>query len=78
MQPGMAGRFRAEGKQRVVTVFGLAAAKAATGRRAHRVAVEPFGGTAGEGAGLGLIPWQAAVKLGNARPFIEEGPPVLA
>ncbi len=61
-----------------MAVFGFAATMAATGRRAHRVAVEPFGDATGKGAGLGLIAWQASVELGNARPFIEEGPPVFA
>ena len=78
MQPGMAGRFGAERQQRVMGVFGLAAAEAAPGRRAHRIAVQPFGDAAGEGASLGLVARQPAVELGNARPFVEEGPPVLA
>ncbi len=54
------------------------AAEAAAGRRAHRIAVQPFGDAAGEGAGLGLRARQPAIELGDARPLVEEGPPVLA
>ena len=78
MQPGMAGLVRAERQQGVVRVVASTAAKAAAGWRAHRIAVEPFGDATGEGAGLGLIAWQAAVELGNARPLVEQGSPVLA
>jgi hypothetical protein len=67
MQPGITGRLRAEGKQRVLPVFGFAAGEAAAERRVRRIAVEPFGDTASECAGLGFVPKQAAVELGNAR-----------
>jgi hypothetical protein len=73
MQPGVPGRLDAEGKQRVLPVFGFATAEAAAELGARRIAVEPFGDTASECAGLGFVPRQAAVELGNARPFIEEG-----
>jgi hypothetical protein len=53
MQPGIPRPLGAEGKQRVLPVFGFATAEAAAGRRARRIAVEPFGDTAGECAGLG-------------------------
>jgi hypothetical protein len=39
MQPGVASDFSAERQQRIVSVFGVAAAQAAAGRRAHRIAV---------------------------------------
>ena len=41
------------------------------------VAVQPFGDAAGEGAGLGLGARQPAIELGDARPLVEEGAPVL-
>ena len=78
MQPGVAGGLGSERHQRVVRVLGPAAAEAAIGRRAHRIAVEPFGDAAREGAGFGLFARQPAVELGDARPFVEEGPPVFA
>ncbi|HZZ26134.1 MAG TPA: hypothetical protein VFE60_27870 [Roseiarcus sp.] len=74
----MAGGLGSERQQRVVALLGLAAAEAAVGRRAHRITVEPFGHTAREGTGLGLQARQAAVELGDSRPFVEEGPPVFA
>ena len=54
MQPGMAGRLEAMGEQRVVRIMAVAAGKAASGWRAHEVAVQPFDYAAGEGEALGL------------------------
>jgi hypothetical protein len=54
-----------------------AAAEAAAGRRANRIAVEPFGHATGEGAGLGIGARQFAVELGDAGPLVEVRKPVL-
>src|SRR5450631_2191103 len=78
MQPGVADRFGSERYQRIVTVFGVAAAEAATGWRVHRIAVQPFGDATDKGTGLGLVTWQSAVELGHARPFVEKAAPVFA
>jgi len=77
MQPGMAGRLDAMGKQRVVRIMAVAAGEAASGRRAHEVAVQPFGNAAGEGTRFGFAPRQLGLRLGDARPLLEEGEPLL-
>ena len=77
MQPGMAGRFDAIGQQRIMRLLAPTAGKAAPGRRAHRVAVQPFSDTAGKGLGLGFGARQPAIELGNAGALVEERLPVL-
>ena len=78
MQPRMAGLFGAERQQLVVGAVACTATAAAAGRRPNRIAVEPLGHAAGEGAGLGGRARQPAIELGDAPPFVEQGPPVLA
>ena len=78
MQPGMAGLFGAERQQLVVGVFAPTAAETAAGRRACRIAVEPFDDAAIEGADLGLIARQPAIELGEPGALVEIRQPVLA
>jgi hypothetical protein len=72
MQPGVAGGFCSERKQRVVPIFRFAAAEAAAGRRAHRIAVQPFGHESGKGACLGLGALEPAIELRDSGPLVEE------
>src|ERR1700722_17106401 len=77
MKPGVAGGLGSERQQRVVALLGRTTAKAAVRRRAHRVAVEPLGDAAREGARLGLIARETAFELADASSFVEEDLPVL-
>ena len=78
MQPGVAGGLGSERQQPVVSALGPAAVKAAIGRRVLPIAVEPLGDAGSVGTGLGLQARQTAVELDDARPFVEERPPVFA
>src|SRR5262249_38170742 len=73
MQPGMASGFGAERQERIVSVCGVAAAQAATGRRALGIAIEPLDDTTGEGARLAFRTRQDSVEPDNVhRPLFEE------
>ena len=77
MQPDVAGGFGAVGQQRIVGVFTIAASETAPGRRAFRIAVQPFDDAAGKGLGLGLRTRQSAIELDDAGALVEEDLPVL-
>jgi hypothetical protein len=77
MQPGVAGGLGSERQQWVVGVLRLTAAEAAAGRRARRIAVQPFGHATDEGASLRFCAWQPAIELGDARPPVIERQPIL-
>ena len=77
MQPDVAGLFGAERQPRVVGAFASISAGTTAGRRAHRIAVQPLGYAAGEGAGLGFRARQTAIELGDAGVLVEERLPVL-
>jgi hypothetical protein len=74
MEPRVTTTFDAEGQQRFVSIFALAAAKAAGGSRAGKIAVHPFDDTAGESASRGFAALQI---VGDPRPLVAEHQPVL-
>src|SRR4051812_28895918 len=76
MQPSMVGLFAAEWQQFVLGLFTSTAAEAAARRRARRIAVQPFGDAAGEGAGFGGR--EPTLEVGDCRPLVEQSPPILA
>jgi hypothetical protein len=65
MQPDVPVGFGAVGQQRIVGVFTIAASETAPGRRAFRIAVQPFDDATGKGLGLGLRTQQSAIELDN-------------
>ena len=72
----MATSFDTVGQQRIVGTFRIAASETTPGRRAFRIAVQPFDDATGERLGLGFLTRLSALKLDDAGLLIKEDLPV--
>ena len=78
MQPGVTGRLDAVGQQWIMCVITATTTETVPGRRAFRVAVQPFDDATSKRLGLGLGTWLSAIELNDACTLVKEDLPILS